>query len=92
MPTHGNLEKGNEADGTRTRNHRIDSPPVESSKSCSDKEIREAGQYAAAPIAAHDIESIDDPDLASVISSWDHLPEAIRAGFMAMVRTVLVSD
>jgi hypothetical protein len=28
----------------------------------------------------------DDPDLAAVIDSWDRLPEAIRAGIVAMVK------
>jgi hypothetical protein len=26
------------------------------------------------------------PDLASVVKAWDHMPEAIRAGIVAMVR------
>ena len=29
----------------------------------------------------------NDPDLTAVIESWDRLPEAIKAGMMAMVRT-----
>jgi hypothetical protein len=28
----------------------------------------------------------DDPDLAAVIAAWDRLPEAVRAGIVAMVR------
>jgi len=27
-----------------------------------------------------------DPDLAAVIEAWDRLPEAIRAGIVAMVK------
>jgi hypothetical protein len=27
-----------------------------------------------------------DPDLAAVIDAWDRLPEAVRAGIVAMVR------
>jgi hypothetical protein len=26
------------------------------------------------------------PDLASVVTAWDHLPEAVRAGTTAMIR------
>jgi hypothetical protein len=28
----------------------------------------------------------NDPDLAAVIDAWDRLPEAIRAGIVAMVK------
>jgi hypothetical protein len=27
-----------------------------------------------------------DPDLATVIETWDRLPEAVRAGIVAMVK------
>jgi hypothetical protein len=27
-----------------------------------------------------------DPDLASVVNAWDRLPEAVRAGIVAMVK------
>jgi hypothetical protein len=27
-----------------------------------------------------------DPDLAAVIDAWDRLPEAVRAGIVAMVK------
>jgi hypothetical protein len=27
-----------------------------------------------------------DPDLATVVNAWDRLPEAIRAGIVAMVQ------
>jgi hypothetical protein len=28
----------------------------------------------------------DDPDLATVVDAWDRLPEAVRAGIVAMVK------
>jgi hypothetical protein len=28
----------------------------------------------------------DDPELAAVIDAWDRLPEAIKAGIVAMVK------
>jgi hypothetical protein len=30
--------------------------------------------------------ALDDPDLAAVIDAWDRLPEAVRAGIVAMVK------
>ena len=27
-----------------------------------------------------------DPDLAAVVDAWDRLPEAVRAGIVAMVK------
>jgi hypothetical protein len=29
---------------------------------------------------------VADPDLAPIIDAWDRLPEAVRAGFVAMVK------
>jgi hypothetical protein len=29
--------------------------------------------------------ALDDPDLAAVVAAWPELPEAIRAGIVAMV-------
>ena len=31
----------------------------------------------------------DDPDLAFVVDAWSYLPEAIRAGILAMVRATV---
>ena len=33
-----------------------------------------------------------DPDLAAVIDAWDRLPEALRAGIMAMVKAAAGTD
>jgi hypothetical protein len=33
-----------------------------------------------------------DPDLAAVISAWDRLPEAVRAGIVAMVKAASGSE
>jgi hypothetical protein len=33
-----------------------------------------------------DPEQPTDPDLAIVVDAWDRLPEAVRAGIVAMVR------
>jgi hypothetical protein len=38
---------------------------------------------ALAPIGhVHEL----DPDLAAVVAAWDRLPEAVKAGIVAMVR------
>jgi hypothetical protein len=29
---------------------------------------------------------VADPDLATVVDAWDRLPEAVRAGIVAMVK------
>src|SRR5271157_3381954 len=34
----------------------------------------------------------DDPDLAAMVAAWPELPEAIRAGLLAMVRAASGSD
>jgi hypothetical protein len=33
-----------------------------------------------------------DPDLAAVVAAWPELPEAIRAGIVAMVKTALTKE
>jgi hypothetical protein len=30
--------------------------------------------------------ALDDPDLTTVVDAWNRLPEAVRAGIVAMVR------
>ena len=30
----------------------------------------------------------NDPDLAAVVEAWDRLPEAVKAGILAMVKAV----
>jgi hypothetical protein len=30
--------------------------------------------------------ALTDPDLAAVVNAWDRLPEAVRAGILAMVK------
>jgi hypothetical protein len=33
-----------------------------------------------------------DPDLAAVVAAWPELPEAIRAGIVAMVKTASTKE
>jgi hypothetical protein len=40
------------------------------------------------PILRHDT-CQTDPDLARIVNAWDRLPEAVRAGIVAMVRAAV---
>ncbi len=52
--------------------------------------VNPSHQQALAPILLHDTCKAD-PDLAAVVAAWPKLPEAIRAGILAMVETALGS-
>ena len=76
-----------EADGTRTRNHRIDSPVHQSRKPTDSKGLRTDAEPRATHSATLSVKSApSDPDLSAVIDAWPTLPKAIRAGIVAMVR------
>ena len=75
-----------EADGTRTRNHRIDSQPVECPNSRDERGLRDGTETIAAQTAALGSDAPHDPDLAPLIAAWPDLPEPVRAGIYAMVR------
>ena len=45
-------------------------------------------QDPLAPVLRLDTRQID-PDLAAVIDAWDRLPEAVRAGIVAMVKAAV---
>ena len=55
----------------------------DSSSTISDKKLR---NHTPALTAQGQRAGSNDPDLAVVIESWDRLPEAIKAGILAMVR------
>lgn len=40
--------------------------------------------------ALHPVNAIGDPELAAVVVAWPALPEVIKAGILAMIRTVVV--
>jgi len=75
-----------EADGTRTRNHRIDSQPDESPNPREGRDLREDPEVIAAQTAAPGSDAPHDPELAALIAAWPDLPEPVRAGINAMVR------
>ncbi|GMV27138.1 MAG: hypothetical protein AMXMBFR58_31690 [Phycisphaerae bacterium] len=83
----GNAETSvNEADGTRTRNHRIDSRRGECPNPRQNGDLRDISPAPAAPGAAPTAESPLPPDLAAVVAAWPALPPAVRAGIAAMVQ------
>lgn len=51
------------------------------------KHLRKADDYRAAESGASgDETSPQDTDLALIIERWEHLPEAVKTGIMAMVK------
>ena len=76
-------------DATRTRNQRIDSPPVSIAKpkhnkafSAADEDGRSAGRSEP-----HQ-EGTADPDLAALVAAWPTLPHHIKAAIRALVGSV----
>ena len=80
LPRHVFLSEG---EGTRTLNHRIDSQIPHPQNPEENGDFPKAG----APGAAVESEiGISDPDLAVIVQRWDSLPEAVKAGIVAMVK------
>jgi len=84
-----------EADGNRTRNHRIDSPRVtqvhEPSNSFDAKRLANSTLPREFPSAAESAavspdNRLIDPDLEVVIAAWPTLPEAVKADILAMAK------
>ena len=80
-----------EADGTRTRNHRIDSPGVtqvhEPSNSFDAKRLANFTLPREFPSAAVSPDNrLICPDLEVVIAAWPTLPETVKAAILAMAR------
>ena len=44
------------------------------------------GRPSSSPSSGKQDDGQVDPDLATVIAAWDDLPDAVRAGIVAMVR------
>ena len=68
----GNLTHSSEANGTRTRNHRIDSPVYSTDNRCKSDPPKESAAFSPQNDAS-------DSDLAFVMSVWSKLPEAVKA-------------
>jgi hypothetical protein len=67
-----------EGDGTRTRNHRIDSPAASGKKTLENKaKTSESSSSYTAPYT-------DSPELADILGRWDTLPPNVRAAILAL--------
>ncbi len=71
-------------DGIRTRDVQIHNLVPESRKSTRNKTLHRESRGVGAHLA-HDTRQTD-PILAEVVENWNHLPDAVRAGILAMVR------
>ena len=57
---------------------------AESHKDDTDNDLRMSTPSVGHHLATDTCQT--DPDLASVVDAWDRLPEAVRAGIVAMVK------
>jgi len=79
-----------EAEGTRTPNHRIDSPHGSNDKACDNNVLQHDENPVALPVALN--AKIDDPELAEVVRQWARLPKAIKGAIAAMVAAMTSED
>lgn len=71
--------------GGRTRNRL---PGITFPVCAHDAEIPRNGVDFSEPAAPQIAQPIGDQDLAAVVNAWDELPPAVKAGIVAMVRSV----
>jgi hypothetical protein len=62
--------------------------PQAASRPARENKAKTLHQQTLAPSLLHD-NCPDDPELAAVVAAWPRLPEAIRAGIMAMMSAAL---
>ena len=77
------LRVKSEADGTRTRNHRIDSPLGQDCNSLNDKELRDRASTACTLACTN-----NDDRLARIVKAWPTLAEPYRAAILALLETI----
>ena len=78
-----------EDDGTRTRNHRIDSPQI---ADCNSQQSMALTSNAAAGCSAGCSEKTSeggntDPELAGLVAAWPTLPDPIRRAMLALLES-----
>ena len=76
-----------EGDGTRTRNHRIDSPHTSNSKAGIDNQIASTVLVGCSAGCSEDRDEggLVDADLAALVAAWPMLPKPIKAAIRALV-------
>jgi hypothetical protein len=74
----------------RTSNLRFRRPMRQTSKHNDAKDLRHAPSVVSHHIPTDTCQN--NPELAAVIRYWDRLPEAIRAGIVAMVKAAAEMD
>lgn len=75
---------------TRTPDLRVMNPPPDSPNRGPNNELRSPGSPGAHHLPTDTRQS--DPELAALVDAWPTLPEALRAGIVAMVRAASVGD
>lgn len=84
-----------EADGTRTRNHRIDSPPASRHNPLAGNEFAPNESSGRTPGRTHGetapLPAVADADLAALIAAWPTMPDHIRAAIRALVAAASVA-
>ena len=80
----GSAYVGSTGEATRTPDLRIMRPQPKSRNGSVSNSLGQAAPTVGHLLATDTCKM--DPDLAAVIEAWDRLPEAIRAGIVAMVK------
>jgi hypothetical protein len=62
-------------------------PPIYSRKPHSNHELRQATEPIAHHLPTDTRQNEYDADINAITNAWPHLPEAIRAGILAIIRT-----
>ncbi len=70
--------------GTRTPDKRIMIPPTSDVSPCKTSTYENTPDVLASCLA---FLTENQPDLASVVEAWEALPEAVKAGIVAMVKS-----
>jgi hypothetical protein len=72
-------------DGIRSRDIQIHNLGAESPNGLKDNDLRRVSHAVAHQLPTDTCQI--EPDLAAVVAAWPELPEAIRAGIVAMVKS-----
>ena len=98
MASNGHFDAvyANEADGSRTRNHRIDSPIPQDDKANQEEDLQQAATTSYTPAYTKSQKNVEisprdgvhaDRDLAQVAQAWPALPKPIRTAILALIQS-----